>query len=768
TRLGWRPVRSRPVSGPITARASAPLPLVASSVVDLWLGLESQYGNRERAMEVRERTFSNNQGNFDNAYAYVLMLLEDERYADADAAITEMETRPGVGQLRVAELRALSLAEQEQVAEGRAVLTGFIDNTPEADRTVDPFIALGLFEQRHGDVQDAIAAFEAGRPYQDPETAVADRALGDLLARLGEVSRRQVPASRDEDPEAYDRLSAEADAYFERAVEVFERAQASMSTPDPALSKQIARVLARLDRQSDAIAILNDLENPEDKEALMMKADFAVSNGNVREARTILNRVVELYPNDPQGFFMRARVNAVETVDGQTQINETMLPDVMADLDQAVSLNPEFLQAWELRFQIYQSLGEFDRAFNQLTEAIEASPDNHELRWLLVNRLQAFGELDRAQAQAVIGARANPESERWLERAGFLSFITRRYRESAELYQQLYDLTENPGKASDVLNALLRRDPEPTRAEVNRLLQIVRDVKDADAPTMMLWARAHDFLGNTSNAEQLTQQAYEKAKVSSAQARIWFDALVQRLDDDPDKAFVYLEDFARKLENRGEQLPVYIRLLETQNNFQKTADASAALAALDSMQPEIEDDGWAMLQLYRIQNQVYYALGRFEDVADACRAGLKLFPRDLEFNNNLAYTLAKHLDEPELARQYAERAAELAPLNSAVLDTLGWVRYEAAIKSDGLERDQGLRDSVAILERAIRTSSNVNERVPPLIHMGNAQLALGEMEEANRYRDLARDAIRQAREGIQQEYQAEFEALTNAIAGGRR
>jgi Tfp pilus assembly protein PilF len=47
--------------------------------------------------------------------------------------------------------------------------------------------------------------------------------------------------------------------------------------------------------------------------------------------------------------------------------------------------------------------------------------------------------------------------------------------------------------------------------------------------------------------------------------------------------------------------------------------------------------------------------------------------------NNLAYTLAA--SEPDEALQYAQRAAELAPNNATVSDTLGWIYYKKLIYS---------------------------------------------------------------------------------------
>jgi tetratricopeptide (TPR) repeat protein len=47
--------------------------------------------------------------------------------------------------------------------------------------------------------------------------------------------------------------------------------------------------------------------------------------------------------------------------------------------------------------------------------------------------------------------------------------------------------------------------------------------------------------------------------------------------------------------------------------------------------------------------------------------------------NNLAYSLAT--SDPDVALKYAQRAAELAPDNAAIQDTLGWIYYKKATYS---------------------------------------------------------------------------------------
>jgi uncharacterized protein (TIGR03790 family) len=61
--------------------------------------------------------------------------------------------------------------------------------------------------------------------------------------------------------------------------------------------------------------------------------------------------------------------------------------------------------------------------------------------------------------------------------------------------------------------------------------------------------------------------------------------------------------------------------------------------------------------------------------AESYRRVIELQPQNVVALNNLAYILVTHRKAPAEALPFAERAAALAPLNGAVLDTLAWIEH---------------------------------------------------------------------------------------------
>jgi tetratricopeptide (TPR) repeat protein len=477
------------------------------------------------------------------------------------------------------------------------------------------------------------------------------------------------------------------------------------------------------------------LDDDEDLQVLLLRSIIAAGDGDAREARRMLNRAVELYPSDPTTFFRRAALNSSDPA---------LFTDAIQDLDKAVELRPDYVEAWTLRFSLYRREGQMDEAFTQLRRAVDANPQNDEMKQFLLTELRRNGREGEAQAFAVQVADDKGEDREWLRLAAVLSYDNGAYNEAERLFRKIYDLEPDPLSASDLLNVILRKDVKPTRAEVNRTLAIVKESDRRTVGMLMLQARAHEFLEEPGPAETLTLEAYQEASASSILARHWFDNLLLRFDGDLDRTFAYL----RGTDELG-TLPPVLRVMMIRRDTQDGVSVEDCLANLEALKPEAQGDAFTMIELLRLENQLNYTLGNYEACVAACRMGLQIAPRDLELNNNLAYTLAKHLNDPEAAKPFAERAAQIAPLNPAVLDTLGWVYYETG----------QYRDADRVLDRALQTSKTPDNRVPAYLHLAMCKRAIGDEPEARRLIGLARTEVTGASQAIQDQYTEEIEAL---------
>lgn len=700
-----------------------------ASLNALWLALEAEHGDRERVYEARRERFGSEPGDVSNAVALVEMLTTDERYDEAEAVLDGL-SEGGLAATTEAQLRSQVAGRRGDVERGREILRSAIGSSPEGERAVELHLALAQYEREYGTLESALAAYEAGRPHQDPELRQVDRAIGDLMFSRGEsLSRVQ--------GEEAERLRAEA---YAAAAEAYERVLESK--PDDArVAKRTAETLLRLDRPEEAERLLAGLPEEDDLESMLLRVSILAERGRVREARTLLDRAVERHANNPVVFVQRARFNASE---------ESLLPDVLNDLDRAVKLNPRQMEAWGLLYGLLASRGRVDEALGRLSAAVEANPENEALLLTYVNRLVEAGRLAEARELVNAEAERRETDEAWLERAATLASRARLHREAARWYGRLYELNEEPRAAANLLDALLMRDRDPTTAEVNRLLRKVAELEEPVLPTVMLRCRAQAFLGNDDQADRLALEGYRAAESQLDYAR-WFEWVVDRYEGDQQEALAFLDSSSAAL---GE-LPAFLRLLRLRYEFIDGREPATVLDRLASLEEACAVSPFTRLEYHRMRNQVAYAAGDYEQVVAACRAGLEVSPGDLELNNNLAYTLAKHLGDAESALPHAQAAEAAAPLNAPVLDTLGWIYLE-------LDR---VREAERVLTRAESVVGSADERVPVSVHLGMAKLRRGETGEARRYLRLAEGALSEASETIRSQYASEVESLSRELAG---
>jgi cytochrome c-type biogenesis protein CcmH/NrfG len=112
------------------------------------------------------------------------------------------------------------------------------------------------------------------------------------------------------------------------------------------------------------------------------------------------------------------------------------------------------------------------------------------------------------------------------------------------------------------------------------------------------------------------------------------------------------------------------------------------------------------------------------------KKALEIDPGDADTNNNVAYTLATDMNDPEKARSYAEKAAEKMPNNAAVLDTLGTVYM--ALKDMAKAENALMRAAAAAGDQ---------ERPAVLLHVGQLRLAQKNKSDAQKYVRLLEDMM---------------------------
>ncbi|MCB9838281.1 MAG: tetratricopeptide repeat protein [Phycisphaeraceae bacterium] len=666
---------------------------------DIWLALEAQTGEPEAAVEFRRYKHKTSPGDAENTRQLIALLTTLGKFDEANELI-QQSLGSGQNDLGLTITQANWYAQQGQVDEGVRRLQAYIDSVPAGELNEDPFLSLGTFLINNGRADEGVAAYREGAKHQSPEMMIADRRIGDYFFSVGD---------------------------YEKALQAYQQVTSAGADTNGIVAKRVIESLQRLNRWDEAEAELDTLAAgaDEDLQTLLLRADIAYGRGDERTARELVNRAVEVAPNKPEPFIRRAQLDFD---------NPERLSFVLSDLDQAIRLAPNAIQQRRMRADALLRNKRSAEAIAELRRGIEAIPDSSELRRMLIQELWQSGRHDEAHAEARNAIDANPKNPDWLMVAGDIAARDEQMKDhwerSVYYYTQAYEIRKNLDLALRLANSYLYTTP-PDPDEAIAVLKALGSGFDDDSQILILRARATQLKGDHKDAVALAERSIAAAK-SVAELRHWFLHMEAVFPDQKE-----MIAFVDRMKSSDRLMPAYLVHAAAFQAYNLDRHKEIIKGLRDSeeavKQFAIEDGNVVTLvALYRVLGQLEYGQQMWEQAADSYAKGARLVPDDMEFNNNLAYTLARHLGKLEEAVAPAERAVFLSPANSPALDTLGWIYYRLGRLGQAKQH----------ITRAIQNAQLPVEKGGANLHMAMVLLAEGDRPEARKYAELANDIIK--------------------------
>ncbi len=204
------------------------------------------------------------------------------------------------------------------------------------------------------------------------------------------------------------------------------------------------RGFARQNMGKDSLAV-EDYDaglryNPEDKYFLFYKAVAQTEMKKAKDAESTFARLLRIYPNFEEGYAARGRLRAAE---GDTV-------GALADLDKAISISRNLINAFLMRAQIESEQKRWEAALQDMDAAIRLQPQEADL---YVNRAYLRYNLDD-----YFGAMSDYNYTLELEPYNSAALFNR-----ALLRYEVKDLN----RAADDFNAVLKYDPDNFHARYN-------------------------------------------------------------------------------------------------------------------------------------------------------------------------------------------------------------------------------------------------------------------------------------------------------------
>jgi len=468
-------------------------------------------------------------------------------------------------------------------------------------------------------------------------------------------------------------------------------------TRDPRIARRAVEMaeFARLPETAlDAARIWHETD-PDSAAALQMVTALLVSGRRIDEAEPYLEKLLASKGTSAENGFMQLNRLLAGNPDKQTNLRvvrklAASYPDLpqahfavsqaalvagddtlaLAEIRRASQLKPDWDIAALYEAQILQKKSPDDAA-RRLAEYLDKYPDKSDVRLNYARLLVADKRYAEARAQFERLLADNPNNGDVVYAVGLLAFQLRDYATAESSMQRLLTLGY--------------RDADGVRYLLGQIAEEQRQ-----------WTKAVQWYEKVGRGEQ-----YLPARIRAAQA-IAKQGKVK-------EARAYLHS----VKVNGEEAKVQLIIAEAQ--ILRDADMSGEALTMLSKALEAQPDQPELLYDMALTAD---KLDRFDILEANLRKVIKIKPDYAQAYNALGYSLAdRNVRLPE-ARKLIEKALQLAPEDSFIIDSMGWVLY----------RQGDLKGAASYLRRAYtgRPDAEIGA------HLGEVLWVEGERDEARR------------------------------------
>ncbi len=642
------------------------------------LDYEGEHGDSEKALAARRKLAEDNPDNTPNRRALALLLMNMDRLDQAQGVIDQLIEDEGSTRANVFTAARIHAAKGDPQT-GRHLLQAYVNHRAE-QATDQDWIALARFMLDHDMEEEGLAAYRQGTEVEDTTLRQATRELADLLFERNRMD--------------------EAVIHYEKLWQTH--------AEETRIGHRLIEALIRADMTDRAKEILSDVtaRHGEGADTAVLGALLAKGEGDTEQAIKSLTIAIDLDPRRAVFYYQRAKIRSDDP------LADT---EVIADLIQSLELDPTLSSARILLATIHMRRGERTEAANQYANTIKHNPEHVQARLRLAQVLIQAQQWSRLRTLLQESVELYPKSGLWLRLQAQQAF-----REG--------DKTT----AIDTMHKALTL--APTIQTLAELITMHLDSNQADHALLVL--RDHSQLvSNDPSLQALRGRTLVQLnRLDPASASFSKAASLCKTYREIGIVIAHMSESIGR-ERTWEQLTnipasqrtQLIDLAIAQIEVERTLYADAVVR-LERLGPRIPSDAPHRQNYNMLLGLSLQQTGRHQDSLTAYRAALEARPDDLVVLNNIAYLLAESLDRAPEAVPLAQRAADLAPRDPLILDTLGWVLF----KSDLIEQAK------SILQRSIE----IKALAPNCYHLAEVLIARGDQRQASVFLEQAIDLAR--------------------------
>jgi tetratricopeptide (TPR) repeat protein len=493
------------------------------------------------------------------------------------------------------------------------------------------YLALANFYWAAGRQKDAETQLKTALAV-DPKDDLSNRALGYFYLGTGRAAEAEAPLKAVAEVSNEGKLTL-SDYYLTvRRLGDARRTLEAVPQSDEQTYRTARLRLAGLDLQSGdrqhADALVDEVlaKEPQNTDALLLKAQLLVSDAKLDEALSVVRQAVANDPRSAQAQYALGRLLVAQR-DSQ---------DAMNAFNEALKLNPNLAEVEMELAKLHFEAGRIDLAEQFARNAVTKIPGYTEALILLAHIDLTKGRLESAERTLTALVKGNAGSPVIQTEFGRLQLAKKNRSEARAAFERA--LSKDP-KYVDALTALTQMDLEDKHQDVARArvdAAVKRNGKDGR--TAALAGETYVALGDYAAAEPVLRQAIE---TDPSNLRT-YGLLAQVL-----AAQKRLADGVREFETMAERAP-------------KSVGVQTFVAVL-----------------LHVQNRTEEARAQYQKV-------LEIDPRAPVAANNLAWMYAVDGQQLDIALQLAQTAKAQLPDDPSVNDTLAWVYYKKNLSESAI------------------------------------------------------------------------------------
>lgn len=519
---------------------------------------------------------------------------------------------------------------------------------------------------------------------------------------------------------------------YAQAKEILDRLY-SQNPTDQTILNGLVLIAEQTENKEDVIKYTNELIklDGENLQNHLMQIRSYIQVNLIDQAKEKIDSLIERGKDDPRIYLLDALV----------QMRKSKLDKALETTKKALVSDPESPQGWRLKGQINAELGNFEQAIEDLKKSKALAP-SVDVRISLAQaymqtnqRGNAIAELEsavenpqapirawlilediyrRGESEYEINNFYNKASEKfvdspiWFNRYAQYASSKEYYLKAAELYKQGWDISGPDGNIDSFTGYMDNLIKAGNHSQAVSFAS--RHIDDNYAiPALLYIGYAKYDDGDTTAAREFLSKAIDRSENSypnlsncinmirnSIDQQLAKDMITQRYQQNPQSSHMNFAMFLINLNDKQHQ-----KALDYVEKSISLADQASAgvlsgykLSALQQAYSDTKKDEYfsALINEYK---KVY-----------------QKSPNNPEVLNNLSYMLATRDMELDNAKEYAERAMELAPNQPGIMDTYAYILLKTGENEKALE--------ILIIAKQLFEKASANAPVEFYDHYGMA------------------------------------------------